>query len=128
MPEWSVWRGDATYNEASIDIEASAPYGPFLDLLVDVTSRHPLGRRYVAGASQYPTFGGRSVSPAAIESIGDDFKELIQGLAAQASRRDATRGLPVSNWRTKWQHELSIRASSGRCCHLAGNPSRTVSE
>ena len=81
------------------------------DLLVDVTIRHPMAAMYQPAASRdvghaaaqavqqkqhrYPASGGRSVTPFAIETWGRldaGAEELLDRLAAAATRRDVFRG------------------------------------
>ena len=124
------------------------------DLLVDVTIRHPIADRYqpmsahrpgatAAAAEQekrerYPTAGGRSVTPFALETwgrLGDDGENLLQflaGAAAQHARwhgRAATASSFMRRWRASidgaLQRSLAAILAAGRN-GLPGRPVRRI--
>ena len=60
---------------------------------------------------RYPPRGGLECTPFALEVFGrmsNDCIELLDGLAAVASERDALRDLPVRAWERIWLQKLSV--------------------
>lgn len=101
-------------SEAWLDIWAFGK-NQLQDLLVDVTIRHPASSAYRSQAAdevgfaakraeeqkveRYPTKDGRSVVPFAVETwgrIGEQGEQLLQTLAAEATRHSRSRGHQVT--------------------------------
>ena len=105
-----------------------------VDLLIDVTIRHPMSAAYQPAASslrgaaattgesgkraRYPAAHGRAVTPFAVETwgrFGDDAEGLLQRLVAAATRRQAIRGhacMPGSIM-TRWRAALDAVLQRG---------------
>ena len=105
-----------------------------IDVLIDVTIRHPMAAAYQPSAARvqghaaasgerekkerYPAAGGRSMTPFAVETwgrLGDEAEELLQTLAAAATRRETRRGhVPIPGTILKrWRASLDATLQRG---------------
>ena len=111
--------------DAFLDVELFGhPYAP--DRLLDATVRHAAAKRIVKKAARfrgaaaaegvlckekrYPTVGGKSVIPCAVETWGlieEKMEALIDDLAVLASQRQRDRGLEPTRWKKRWLTILS---------------------
>jgi hypothetical protein len=120
-------------SDAYLDIWAFCS-ADVVDLLIDVTIRHPMSAAYQPAASslrgaaattgesgkraRYPAAHGRAVTPFAVETwgrFGDDAEGLLQRVVAAATRRQAIRGhacMPGSIM-TRWRAALDAVLQRG---------------
>ena len=104
------------------------------DVLIDVTIRHPMATAYQPSASQedgaaarnaeaakverYPTSGGRSVTPFAVETwgrLGETAEHALEEFAAEATRHKRLRGFDASaaSFLRRWRACLDAVLSKG---------------
>ena len=120
------------------------------ELIIDVTIRYPMVQRYQPSAShqpgaaaaaaekdkqqRYPPAHGRAVTPFAMETwgrLGQDAEELLQNMAAEATRyarrhgHTVTAGAFLKRWRATLdaclQRSVAAALLAARC-GLAGKP------
>ena len=147
IPEWNARRPEESvrgrrtashtsshqlpYEEAILDVVG---WGALHSerLIVDVTIRHPLAKKYLLMSSRtdgfangqahdakrlrYPDKAGLRVTIASVESfgrLGKDFCALLDELAWSAKARQYARGEPVTHWAKLWRGKLAIILARG---------------
>ena len=138
LGEFAVETGAHVRREAFVAEFCSSAAESWLDLLVDVTIRHPAHSRYQPNASnvaghaaqqaeeektaRYPAAGGRRVTPFAVETwgrLGEHAEALLTQLAAAASRRDLLRGRVAIGRLQRWRATLDACLQKGVARTLA---------
>ena len=138
LPEWSVRRPRALdqldqlpYEEAILDVVGwNAVHSE--RVIIDVTIRHPLAKKYMPMASvtdgfanvqasedkkrRYPDRAGLRVTVASVESfgrLGDSFNALLNELSWSAKQCQWARGIPATEWSKKWRASISTILARG---------------